>query len=118
MDNIAGKPVTVYEIRPRDVMELFSSTGMDMMAQAKAFLPRCCTLTADELLDLYPSESAAVWAAFEEVNQAFFDLLRAAGVVDQVRELLQILLTDAREQFVALCRTAMQEQLTMGGGSS
>ena len=117
LDNISGKPVTVYEIRPRDVMSLFAdSTGL--MDQAQALLPRCCTLTMDEILDLYPSESKQVWDAFEEVNQAFFDLLRVTGVIEQVKDLLQILLTDVRGQFVARYRLAMQAQPITDGSSS
>lgn len=117
LDDIGGKPVTVYEIRPRDVMALFAD-GAQIVDEAKALLPRCCSLTMDEILDLYPSESAMVWAAFEEVNKAFFDVLRAAGVFDQAREVIQILLTDVRAQFVARYKLAMQAQQIMDGSSS
>lgn len=117
LDDISGKPVTVYEIRPRDVMSLFANSD-GLLSQAQELLPRCCSLTMDEILDLYPSESAQVWAAFEEVNQAFFDLLRVTGVIEQVKDLLQILLTDVRGQFVARYRLAMQAQQITDGSSS
>ncbi|MBU4526552.1 MAG: hypothetical protein KUA37_02025 [Desulfomicrobium sp.] len=117
LPDIGGRPVTVYEVRPRDVLELFHSRE-NLKTQAQRLLPRCVSLSADELLDLYPSESAEVWKAFQEVNSAFFDLLRAAGVVEQVREMMVMTMTDLRARYAEQYRQAITALSTTDGPSS
>ena len=116
LPDIGGRPVTVYEIRPRDVLELFQSRD-SLNSQARRLLPKCVSLSADELLDLYPSESALVWEAFQEVNSAFFDLLRAAGVVEQAKELTLMIMTDLRARYAEQYRQAITALSTTDGPS-
>ena len=115
--NDVEKPVTVYEIRPRDVIELFQSKenlkdGVDQL------LPKCVTLSTEELIDLYPSDTAQVWSAFQEVNAAFFALLRATGVEDQIRDLLRMAMTDLRARLAGQYSMAITALSNTAGSSS
>jgi len=119
LDNIGGKPVTVYEIRPRDVLGwLGDEKALKDIERGKELLAQCCSLTLDELLDLYPSESELVWQAFEEVNSAFFGLLRATGVLDEARAMIRMIAKEFSAQFAMQYRLAMLTQPTTAGSSS
>jgi len=119
LDDIGGKPVTVYEIRPRDILGwLGDEQSLKDIEKGKALLAQCCSLTMDELIDLYPSESELVWQAFEEVNAAFFGLLRATGVLDEVKDMIRMIAREFKEQFAMQYRLAMLTQSTTGGRSS
>lgn len=117
LENIGDRPVTVYEVRPRDVLELFQSKD-NLKTQAEKLLPKCVSLSADELLDLYPSDTAEVWKAFQEVNAAFFDLLRSAGVVEQVKGMLGMIMTDLRVRYAEQYRQAITALSNTDGRSS
>lgn len=119
LDNIADKPVTVYEVRPRDILAfLGEGEGIKDIERGKELLAQCCSLTMDELLDLYPSESEIVWQAFEEVNAAFFALLRSTGVLDEVREMIRMIAKEFSAQFAMQYRLATLTQSTTDGSSS
>jgi len=119
LDNIGGKPVTVYEVRPRDILSfLGEGEGIKDIDRGKELLAQCCSLTMDELLDLYPSESELVWQAFEEVNAAFFGLLRATGVLDEVKEMIRMIAKEFSAQFAMQYRLAMLTHSTTDGSSS
>lgn len=119
LDNIGGKPVTVYEVRPRDILSfLGEGEGIKDIERGKELLAQCCSLTMDELLDLYPSESELVWQAFEEVNAAFFCLLRATGVLDEAKDMLRMIAREFKEQFAMQYRLAMLTHSTTDGSSS
>lgn len=119
LSDIGGKPVTVYEIRPRDILGwLGDEATLKDLEKGKELLAQCCTLTVDEIIDLYPSESERVWNAFEEVNASFFALLRATGVLDEVKDLIRIVASDFKEQFARQYRLAMLTQQITDGSSS
>lgn len=119
LDNIGDKPVTVYEIRPRDILDwLGDEKSIKDIEKGKELLAQCCTLTVDEIIDLYPSESEQVWQAFEEVNSAFFALLRATGVLDEVKDLIRMVASEFKEQFARQYRLAMLTQSVTDGSSS
>ena len=46
----------------------------------------CPELTADTLLDLYPSEIDELWAGFQEVNASFLAVVRRVGLFDTLRD--------------------------------
>ena len=119
LENIGDKPVTVYEIRPRDVLGwLGDEKSIKDIEKGKDLLAQCCTLTVDEILNLYPNEGALVWEAFEEVNAAFFALLRATGVLDEVKEMIRMVASEFKEQFVRQYRLDMLTQQITDGSSS
>lgn len=119
LDNIGDKPVTVYEVRPRDILSfLTEGEGIKDMERGKELLAQCCSLAMDEILDLYPSESEQVWQAFEEVNAAFFGLLRATGVLDEVKDMIRMIAKEFSAQFAMQYRLAMLTQPTTDGSSS
>lgn len=119
LENIGDKPVTVYEIRPRDVLGwLGDEKSIKDIEKGKDLLAQCCTLTVDEIINLYPNESAQVWEAFEEVNAAFFALLRATGVLDEVKDLIRMVASEFKEQFVRQYRLDMLTQQITDGSSS
>lgn len=119
LENIGGKPVTVYEIRPRDILGwLGDEKSIKDIEKGKELLAQCCTLTVDEIIDLYPSESELVWNAFEEVNASFFALLRATGVMDEVKDLIRMVASEFKELFVRQYKLAMLTQQITDGSSS
>ena len=119
LDNIGGKPVTVYEVRPRDILSfLGEGEGIKDIERGKELLAQCCSLTMDELLDLYHSESELVSQAFEEVNAAFFGLLRSTGVLDEVKEMIRMIAKEFSAQFAMQYRLAMLTHSTTDGSSS
>ncbi|MGE4293709.1 MAG: hypothetical protein AB7E32_16040 [Desulfovibrio sp.] len=119
LENIGGKPVTVYEVRPRDILDwIGDEKSIKDIEKGKDLLAQCCTLTVDEIIDLYPSESEQVWQAFEEVNAAFFALLRATGVLDEIKDLIRIVASEFKEQFVKQYRLGMLTQQITDGSSS
>ncbi len=119
LDNIGDKPVTVYEIRPRDILGwLGDEKAIKDVEKGKDLLAQCCSLTVDEILNLYPNESALVWEAFEEVNAAFFALLRATGVLDDVKGMIKMVASEFSAQFVRQYKLAMLTQLNTDGSSS
>lgn len=76
-----GKPVTVYELTVQDVLDLMDGGGddksvgdtvQDFCRVVDAKLPRICTLNAEDLRRMAPSEMEAIWDAFKEVNSSFF----------------------------------------------
>lgn len=119
LNDICDKPVTVYEIRPRDVLGwLGDEKALKDIERGKELLAQCCSLTVDELLDLYPSDSERVWLAFEEVNSAFFGLLRATGVLDEVKAMIRMIAKEFSAQFAMQYRLAMLTHSTTDGSSS
>ena len=119
LEDIGGKPVTVFEIRPRDILGwLGDEQNIKDIEKGKDLLAQCCSLTVDEILDLYPSESALVWDAFEEVNAAFFALLRATGVLDEVKDMIRMVASEFSAQFVRQYKLAMLTQFNTDGSSS
>jgi len=119
LEDIGGRPVTVYEIRPRDILGwLGDEQNIKDIEKGKELLAQCCSLTVDEILDLYPSESEQVWNAFEEVNASFFALLRATGVLDEVKDLIRMVASEFKEQFARQYRLAMLTQQITDGSSS
>ena len=119
LSDIGGRPVTVFEIRPRDILGwLGDEATLKDLEKGKELLAQCCSLTVNEILDLYPSESEQVWQAFEEVNASFFALLRATGVLDEVKDMIRMVASEFKEQFVRQYRLAMLTQSTTAGSSS
>lgn len=115
LPDIGGRPVTVYEVRVREVLELLSTPDKELAEAAQELLPKCISLTQEELLDLYPSEMDEVWAAFEEVNDSFFSKLRAAGIIEQLAETGKMLAKSFCEQFAAQCKQDMlRSSITAG----
>jgi hypothetical protein len=87
---IDEKEVTVYEVRPRDVMELgdiFEKEGMGKALAAE--LKRFTDLPKEDLYDMAPSELRQIYDAFMEVNSDFFDMARAVGLINIVKDMVQ-----------------------------
>lgn len=118
LPDIGGRPVTVYEVRTRDVLALLNDKGKSLTTAATELLPKCVSLSQDELLDLYPSELDEVWAAFEEVNQSFFVKMRAAGVIDQLAQVGRMIAANLCAQFAGQFRQAMSTPSTTDGAPS
>lgn len=119
LENIGGRPVTVFEVRPRDILGwLGDEQSIKDVEKGKDLLAQCCSLTMDEILNLYPSESAKVWEAFEEVNDAFFALLRATGVLDEVKDMIRMVASEFSAQVVRQYKLAILTHLNTDGSSS
>jgi hypothetical protein len=77
----------VQEARVRDVMDFMAEFGtenltlQDLKKAADQFLPRLVDgLTADDLVNLYPSEIKMIWDGLAEVNSDFLLLAQRLGV--------------------------------------
>ena len=93
------REVTVYEVRPRDVIDALRPSARDeggdpvagLLGLAGSLAPMCTDLELEALLDLYPSEIEAVWQAFRGVNDAFFRGARGLGLDTVLGEALRAL---------------------------
>lgn len=78
------KPVTVYEVTPEDVLSVIDSTEDEIRERADELLPRCVTMTFDDMKKTAPSQLKLVWEAFTEVNAVFFSLVEKTGVMNEI----------------------------------
>lgn len=118
LPDIGGKPVTVYEVKTRDILALLNDKDKRLADAAQELLPKCVSLTQDELLDLYPSEVDEVLAAFEEVNESFFGKIRALGIVDQLKMVAEMIGKSWCAQFAGQFRQAIATPSTTDGARS
>lgn len=93
--------ITVYEIRPRDVLEIFGYENTDEKDKVTAgelntFLVKCTDLTLDQISELYPSDLGIVINAFKEVNKSFLaqwpslkEMISKLGLVDFIIKMIE-----------------------------
>lgn len=84
---IGQRSFTLKELPTRAIWELFNGEDAQISATAlnrcQGLLAMACPeLSAEALLDLYPSEIEELWQGFEEVNAAFLGVVRRIGLID------------------------------------
>ena len=89
---LGDRRVTVSELRAKDIRHLLSMgddlENMDLDTAIQTVLPMICDLSAEDFDELGLSSLMALWDAAREVNAAFFDLARRAGLTETAEKLL------------------------------
>lgn len=116
---IDEREITVYEVRPRDVMEvgdIFEKEGMGKALMAE--LPRFTDLPKEDLYDMAPSELRQIYDAFMEVNSDFFDAARAVGLIKVLTDVAQQIGRQFGELVAGSLRQAMPTASITDGDTS
>lgn len=89
---LGDRQVTVSELRAKDIRQLLSMgeelENMDLDTAIETVLPMVCDLDPKEFDELGLSALISLWDAAKEVNAAFFDLARRAGLTETAERLL------------------------------
>lgn len=89
---LEDRKVTVYELRVRDIRQILSMDEkveeMDIDTVVSTVLPMVCDLGPGEFDRMGLSSLMSLWDAAREVNAAFFDLARRAGLGEIVEQVL------------------------------
>ena len=89
---IGDRQVTVSELRAGDIRMLLAMgeeiENMDLDTAIQTVLPMICDLSAEDFDELGLSSLMALWDAAKEVNAAFFDLARRAGLTETAQQLI------------------------------
>ncbi len=120
------QPFTVKELTPRQIIAIFQMEGLTDHSIVglkdhffKSVLPLAMPgVSADSLLDMLPSDLALIWAKFQEVNKAFFELASRAGVGKIVEQIKAAALSDYFSLLAASSRLATSGASTTATPSS
>ena len=123
---LGDREVTVRELRAKDIRRILEMAeaieDMDLDAAVEHILPMVCDLPPAELDEMGLSALMVLWDAAREVNAAFFDLARRAGLTETAEKILAEMkgwieqgLTDAS---AALSSGDTQTPPTTAGSSS
>lgn len=89
---IGDRQVEVVELRPKDIRQIFSLgeeiEDMDLDTIIQTVLPLVCDLPPEEFDEMGLSSVLAIWDAAREINTAFFDLARRAGLTEMANQFL------------------------------
>lgn len=115
--------VTVYELRPFDLLELHQKIQAEALplGEYERLLPLCTNLTKAQLVSMFPGEFAEVLDAFKEVNRDFLapwptikKVSEKVGLVDWLVDLL------TKSGFLEKMKTAISldlQKLSVGSPS-
>jgi hypothetical protein len=129
--------VTVYEVRPMDLLELHNNIQQNKLplGEYERLLPFCTNLKLEQLTSLYPSEMKKIIDAFREVNSDFFapwptikKLAEKVGLVELITDLLNqsgflpamktAISRDWQSLFASFVNEVIQPQKGTDGGTS
>jgi inorganic pyrophosphatase len=99
IDEKTSRTVTVYEVRPADIFDIINKLDgeeedrsiVDVLKEA---LPLLTDATAEDLLELYPSDQEEIFKAFKEINSPFLRTVQAVGLGKAAETVWRSLLTD------------------------
>jgi len=136
-ENLGKLEVKVYEVRPLDLMEIHKEIQREGLpvGEYERLLPLCCTLTKDQILQLYPSEIQTLVDSFKDANQSFLvpwptikkiiekiglgdwlaNLIQESGLMDRLKTALS---SDLQKVSVSLPKEDTVTRKSTGGGSS
>lgn len=97
---LGDRQVTVYELRAKDIRHLLALgedlENMGMDTAIETVLPMICDLGPKEFDELGMSSMLTLWDAAREVNAAFFDLARRAGLTETAKQVAAELTADLK----------------------
>lgn len=82
-----NRSFTVKELPVRVIWEILDGKAVGKNTVDKfqeLLILGCPEMTKEAMLELYPSEIAAVWKGFEEVNADFLGVVRRIGLIDML----------------------------------
>ena len=95
----------IYEIRPKDLMNVFNKAKGDggiKAALTEMLVPLLTDATVEELADMYPSDLEEFYRKLKEVNASFFKRLKGLTQHPEVKKILNELGKSYLEQFSAI----------------
>lgn len=120
-----GVKVLVQEVSVRRVMKVLpflpakkAEEGMEaepekpFIENLDELLASVCGLSAEGLLDMYPSDIEQLWQAFREVNSFFFKMAEKLGLTEQLGAILRLILDGVGSQLAASLKTDIADALT------
>ncbi|MDL2320771.1 hypothetical protein LJC47_00275 [Desulfosarcina sp. OttesenSCG-928-B08] len=111
IDKETSRTFTVYEIRPKDVLDRIFQTGEEDIAISDLFgkdlLPLFTTATPEDLSTLYPSDIKALFDAVVEVNAPLAGGM--TGTADVARKVVDAL--NLRPALMGIAASAATESL-------
>ncbi len=119
LDAKTKKEITVYEVRPMDLFELWEKAeladeedGNSQVSQLDLF-KGALHLVSDigaEVLELYPADQLELWEAFREINDPTLRLADLPAVEPVIRRVKELITEHFQGTFVSLFEAAMQAQ--------
>ena len=100
---IGEKEITVYEMKIREIIELFDGLDEDegIATQIEAILPRITDARTEDLLDMTPSEAKEIYDAVREINAVFFEVARGMGMEAIGLQIKDAILQDFKQAFAS-----------------
>lgn len=115
----------VRELTAREILTVLSPHSLEGMEWGQVMehfmstaLPVASTITAEELLDLAPSEIDEIWGHFREVNKTFFGLSDRLGIKGLYQEVRPMALAAFGNYVVGWLQQAMEEHSTTDSDTS
>jgi hypothetical protein len=98
---IDGKEITVKELTVREVLDVFNglSESDDIKETLLGDLPKLTDATADELIEMAPSDLETLVDAARRVNASFFKIAQRAGL----GEIIETIMKTFKDDFLSLC---------------
>jgi hypothetical protein len=112
--------VKVFEVRPRDLLELLPKDGADdsLLATIDKALPLCSDIQMAQFTELYPSEQETLIDAFKEVNRPFLTMAAQMGMGPVIEELRRSLVNDLQRSVINSLPPAISTASTTAGAGS
>lgn len=89
---LGDQKITVYELRAKDIRQILSLgedvEDMDLATAIQTVLPLICDIAPGDFDEMGLSSLMTLWDAAREVNDAFFDLARRAGLTETAKQYL------------------------------
>ena len=95
------KKVTVNELTIKQIISLMQQ---DVLGDAslenlrrqfeEILLPMCTNLEMSDLMEMAPSDVKHIWEKFKEINSAFFEVARDAGLLTLVSGIKEAIIAD------------------------
>lgn len=121
-----NKKVEVYELRVKDVMQLFEELGDDpskkaippeasvkeelsVKAKIEKYLPLATNLQLDAMMEYAPSELKEVYDAFMQVNTVFLEVAKELGLLTALGALKRAAIEDFQKLYVSSSSQDMEQ---------
>lgn len=95
------KKVIVNELTIKQIISLMEKdvlgdASLDHLRSQfeETILPMCTNLKLDDLLEMAPSDVKHIWGKFREINEAFFEMARDAGLLNLVSGIKEAIIAD------------------------
>lgn len=108
---IDDKEITVKELTVREVLDIFNglSDSTNIKETLLGDLPKMTDATAEELLEMAPSDLETLVEAAKRVNASFFKIAQQAGLGKMLERILETFRLDCLTSFASKSSEAITE---------